>query len=180
MTSPQDRNIPPQQAYDWLTSGEAILIDVREPDEFKAEHIAYALSLPLASVCDSFKQLQIPPTRKVIFQCLRGKRGEQACSIIHQNNDASCDIYNINGGIEEWKKAGLPVIGSGGTKFSIFRQVQMIVGTLVLLSTLLGFGGHYWGFTIAGILGAALAFAGLSGWCGLAFLLSQAPWNKKA
>lgn len=170
-----NRNISPQQAHDWLTTGEAILIDVREPDEFKAEHIAHAASLPLGHVGNAFAQLGIAPSRKVIFQCLRGARGNQACALV---GETKCDAYNIEGGIEAWKNAGLPVVTSGASKVSVFRQVQMIVGSLVLLATLLGLSGQTWAFYLAAFLGAALAVAGLSGWCGLAMLLAKAPWNK--
>lgn len=176
MTHESSRNISAQQAYAWLVSGEAVLIDVREPDEFKAEHIAYALSLPLGHVGTTFTQLNLA-NRKIIFQCLRGKRGEQACTFLNGQN-TSCSAYNIEGGIEGWKAAGLPVISGSGSGLSIFRQVQIIIGTLVGLGVVLGFGGHIWGFAAAGLFGAALALSGLSGWCGLAMLLAKAPWNR--
>lgn len=172
------RNISPQQAHEWLSLGEAVLIDVREPDEFKAEHIAYASSLPLADVCNLLEQFQIPKDRKVIFQCLRGKRGEQACTLVPKTN-ATYEVYNLEGGIDAWKNAGLPVIRSAGGGMSIFRQVQMIVGSLVFVFVLVGHSGQSWGFTVSGILGAALAFAGMTGWCGLAMVLAKMPWNKK-
>ncbi|WP_244619092.1 YgaP-like transmembrane domain [Rhizobium sp. 18055] len=63
---------------------------------------------------------------------------------------------------------------------SIFRQVQIVVGTLVLLSVLGGFLLNPAGFVIAGLFGAALALAGMSGWCGMAILLGRMPWNKAA
>lgn len=170
-------NISPQQAHEWLASGDAVLIDVREPDEFKAEHIAYAASLPLANVCNLFQKLQIPSGRKIIFHCLRGKRGEQACALIPKNDMAGA-VYNIEGGIDAWKNAGLPVVSSGGSRLSIFRQVQITVGSLVLAATLIGYSGHIWGFAVAGLFGAALALSGITGWCGMAMLLSKAPWNK--
>lgn len=170
-------NISPAQAREWLASGEAVLIDVREPDEFKAEHIAHALSMPLGGVCESVRMLDLAPERKMIFQCLRGKRGEQACALVDKNN-VPCAVYNIDGGIDAWKAAGLPVITSGAARLSVFRQVQIIVGSLVALMTLIGFSGAPWAFALAGLFGAALAFAGLTGWCGLAILLSKAPWNK--
>lgn len=175
MTTP--RNISPQQAHEWLSSGEAILIDVREPDEFKAEHIACAASLPLANVCRLLEQMHIPEGRKIIFQCLRGKRGEQACALVHAMN-ATHDVYNLGGGIDRWKNAGLPVVSSVGARLSLFRQVQIIVGLLVLISVLLGYSGQIWGFAVAGFFGAALAFAGITGWCGLAMALARMPWNK--
>lgn len=171
------RNISPQQAHEWLSSGEAILIDVREPDEFKAEHIACAASLPLANICNLLNQMHLPKGRKIIFQCLRGKRGEQACALVPEMN-ASHDVYNLEGGIDGWKNAGLPVVSSAGTRLSIFRQVQIIVGLLVLISVLLGYSGQIWGFAVAGFFGAALAFAGITGWCGLAMVLAWMPWNK--
>lgn len=173
-----NKTISPAQAQAWLASGEAILIDVREPDEFKSAHIPYALSLPLGGVCDSVRLLNIPPDRKIIFQCLRGTRGEQACAVIGQTGMA-CEAYNMAGGIDGWRAAGLPVVASGGEqRLSIFRQVQIIAGSLIALATLIGFGGASWGFALAGFFGAALAFAGLTGWCGMAILLAKAPWNR--
>jgi len=38
----------PQEVQRWMTSGEAVLIDVREPDEFAREHIPGAMLVPLS------------------------------------------------------------------------------------------------------------------------------------
>jgi rhodanese-related sulfurtransferase len=160
-----------------LASGEAVLIDVREPDEYGAEHIAYAASLPLRSLDDLMKHMSIPADRKIIFQCLKGARGEQACVRIKDCNSCSSPLYNLNGGISAWKEAGLPVI-TRSTGLTIIRQVQMIVGSLIALMVIWGFMGLTLGFAIAGLLGGALFMAGFTGWCGLALLLSKMPWNK--
>jgi len=174
------QNISPQQAQEWLVSGEAILIDVREADEFKAMHIPYAYSLPLSTIEESFSLLKIPVNKKIIFQCLKGMRGEKACAIINNKKCCENEIYNIEGGIEAWEAASLPVVSAGaGPKMSIFRQVQIIVGGLVALMTVLGLSGVTIGFYIAGFLGAALCFAGITGWCGLAMVLSKMPWNRQ-
>ncbi len=172
-------NISANQAAKWLAEGKAILIDVRNPDEFKEEHIAYATSLPLGEITGLFAQLNIPQDRKIIFQCLKGTRGGQACTIIQSNTECCNEIHNIEGGISAWKEAGLPVIGQAPTGLSIMRQVQVIVGGLIALFVMLGFMGITLAFMIAGIFGLALLFAGLTGWCGLAMLLSKMPWNKK-
>ena len=173
-----ENNISARQAHDWLSSGEAVLIDVRESDEFKSEHIPYAFSLPLACIGNMQSFLNIPEGQKIIFQCQRGMRGQKACAICAEHGSIQ-PVYNIEGGIEAWKSAALPVIGSGSKGLSIFRQVQMIVGSLVLLFACLGvFGGVSFALPIVAILGGALAFAGVTGWCGLAMLLSRAPWNK--
>ncbi len=172
-------NISAQEAARLLAAGEAILVDVRSPEEFHSEHIAYANSLPLDSIGALFGQLKIPESRKVIFQCLKGGRGEKACVVIQEGACCGNEIYNLTGGITAWKEAGLPVITSESEgKLSIFRQVQIIVGGLVAFCVMLGMLGFSLAFMIAGFLGAALFIAGLTGWCGLAMLLSRMPWNK--
>lgn len=168
------------QALEMIKSGEAVLIDVREPDEFKAEHIAYAISVPLSSLEGGFAMLDIPQDKTILFQCLKGSRGQMACQRIQGLDSCKNKIINIEGGIQAWKEQGLPVI-SAETKsagLSIMRQVQIIVGFLVLASVFIGFSGVTNAFVLAGIFGGALMFAGVTGWCGLAMLLAKMPWNK--
>lgn len=168
-----------QQAADWLAAGEAILIDVREPDEFAQEHIVYAHSVPLASVGSLTEQLRIPQERKILFHCLKGGRGQQACAVIAGGGRCSHAVYNIEGGISAWKDAGFPTVSLGpAPRFSIFRQVQMIAGAMVAFLVLLGFSGIMLGFVLAGLIGGALFFAGYTGFCGLAMLLAKMPWNR--
>lgn len=176
----QTKTIDARQANEWLSSGEAVLIDVREPDEFRGEHIPAALSVPLSNVGRLSGMVSIPAGRKIVFQCLKGSRGAQACEKFEAANAGAGEVFNLAGGITAWKANGLPVIGAtlAAPRMTIFRQVQITVGLIVLLSVLAGFFVHPAGFAIAGLFGAALAFAGVSGWCGLAILLGRMPWNQ--
>jgi rhodanese-related sulfurtransferase len=169
------RNVDARQAAAWLAAGEAVLVDVREPDEFKASHIPAAVSVPLASVPGALAQLGLPQGKRLVFQCQKGSRGAQACAIV---GGTAGETYNLEGGIEAWRAAGLPLVGGAAPGLSIFRQVQIVVGTLVAVMTGLGFAGWTAGFALAGFFGFMLAFAGATGWCGLALLLSRMPWNR--
>lgn len=172
--------ITPQQAQEWLNQGSAILIDVREPDEFMAEHIPHAISIPLGSIELLLEHIQIPPHKKLLFQCLKGGRAQQACNIIHNKTNNAYEIYNIAGGITGWKESGLAVIGQTSKKtiISLFRQVQIIIGTLLVTLLTIGLAGYTIAFFIAIIISAALLTAGITGWCGLMLLLQRMPWNK--
>lgn len=167
-------------AVSLIKNGEAILIDVREADEFKNEHIAYALSVPLSSLEGGFQMLDIPKEKTILFQCLKGSRGQIACERIEGLGSCQNKIINIEGGIEAWKERGFPIISaaSSAPQISIFRQVQMIAGLLIALFVLIGFAGITLTFVLAGVIGAALFIAGLTGWCGLALVLNKMPWNK--
>jgi rhodanese-related sulfurtransferase len=163
-----------------IKAGNAVLIDVREPDEFKDSHIAYAISVPLSVLEQGFAMLDIPADKTVLFQCLKGGRGQKACERIQGLEACQNKIVNIKGGLDAWKAQGLPVIAlsKAQSKLSLMRQVQIIVGFLVALCVALGFAGIKIAFIFAGVFGVALGIAGLTGWCGLAILLSKMPWNK--
>jgi rhodanese-related sulfurtransferase len=174
------QTISVKEALDKIRVGDAILIDVREADEFKAEHVAHALSIPLSTLEGGFQMLDIPKDKIILFQCVKGSRGQTASERIHNLGLCQNTIMNIEGGIEAWKKANLPVVSTNlsSPKLSIIRQVQIIIGLVIAISVLLGVLGFGFAFAIAGFFGAALFFAGLTGWCGLAIWLSKMPWNK--
>ncbi|PZQ51601.1 MAG: sulfurtransferase [Rhodovulum sulfidophilum] len=161
------------EAARWIAAGEAILVDVRAPDEFRAEHIAAAVSLPLATLPGALANL--PAGRRLVFQCLRGGRGASACALAAGSAPES---YNLEGGIEAWKAAGLPVVGAAPAGPPLFRQVQIAVGLIVLALILAGFLVAPVFFALAGVVGAMLALAGVTGWCGMALLLRRMPWNR--
>lgn len=170
--------ISAQEAQRLLASGKAMLIDVREPDEFRDAHIPCAMSVPLGEVPAMLGRMDLPHDATIIFQCQKGTRGGQACTIAPAV--LSDRVRNLAGGIEAWRAAGLPVTAGAASGVSIFRQVQMVVGLLVLGLTAIGLLGFRPGFYLAGLFGFMLAFAGFSGWCGLALLLRQMPWNRTA
>ncbi|GAB3478166.1 rhodanese-like domain-containing protein [Marinomonas epiphytica] len=176
------QTIQPKEAYALIQQGKAILVDVREAHEYQEERIANALSLPLSSIESQYPNLHVPADTIVIIQCLRGSRGEQAVKKIAHLVKETNQLTNLSGGINGWKDAGLNTItentSNNTTTLSINRQVQIAVGLLILLFTLLGFYGFTFGFVFAGLFGAGLCFAGLSGWCGMGLLLMKMPWNK--
>jgi rhodanese-related sulfurtransferase len=100
------------EAFVLIEDDKAILIDVREADEFKGGHIAGAISVPLSSLEDGFKMLDIPKDKTILFQCLKGARGKMACERIQKLGLYQNKMINLEGGIQAWKESGLPVIGA--------------------------------------------------------------------
>jgi rhodanese-related sulfurtransferase len=92
---------------------------------------------------------------------------------------ANCQAYILEGGLDAWKRAGLPVAFDRSQPIEIIRQVQIAAGSLVLLGVLLGFLWRPEFYALSGFIGAGLLFAGISGWCGMAKLLELMPWNRR-
>ena len=93
---------------------------------------------------------------------------------------ADVAAYLLDGGMEAWKQAGLPVVRDHSQPLELQRQVHIAAGSLIILGALLGATVSPWFYGLCALVGAGLVFAGVSGFCGMAVLLAKMPWNQKA
>ena len=149
----------------------AALVDIREPDEHARARIPGARSMPLARL----EKIQNVPA--VIWHCRSGMRTQANAGALTENS--GCDAYFLEGGLDAWRKAGLPVLENRHAPLEIMRQVQITAGLLVLSGVILGFAVNPGFFGLSAFVGAGLMFAGISGWCGMARLLALMPWNRR-
>lgn len=103
-----------QDAYALLDADKAVLIDVREPDEFAAARIDGAVSAPLSEMPAIWDTLDLPAGKTVIVQCLVGGRSGRVCAYVGPTGPHGQPIVNLTGGIKAWSEAGLPVIHGEG------------------------------------------------------------------
>ncbi len=162
--------ITPAEAKRLIAQG-ATLIDIRDTGEHAREHITGARNRPLSTLAD-LGGVKGP----VIFHCRAGKRTADNASRLRQA--AECEAYILEGGIEGWKQAGLPVVVDKRQPIEINRQVMIAAGSLVLIGVLLGAFVSPGFYALSGVIAAGLVFAGVSGFCGMAKLLGLMPWNR--
>jgi rhodanese-related sulfurtransferase len=98
------RDLSPQQVSELLESGDAQLVDVREPYEWDAGRIAGATHIELEHLAGQAGE--IDKDRKVVFQCRVGRRSAMAAEAFAASG---YDAYNLAGGITAWVEAGLPI-----------------------------------------------------------------------
>ena len=92
-----------------LERDEIEVIDVREPYEYEAGHIAGARHVPLEHLAAEAET--IPRDRPVAFQCRLGARSAMATSAFRA---AGYDAYNLSGGLAAWHERGLPLEPADG------------------------------------------------------------------
>jgi rhodanese-related sulfurtransferase len=95
----------PNEAAKMFSEQKAIIVDVREDDEWKAQHIAGAIHIPLAQVESRLGELTQYKDSTVIMQCRSGKRSAKAASTLQAAGFTK--VYNLTGGIIAWDKDGL-------------------------------------------------------------------------
>lgn len=157
-----------------LKAGTTRLVDIREPDEFAREHVAGAAPAPLSTFENA--HLAVSPEQDVIFMCRTGNRTGVNCGRLAARIDGPA--YVLDGGLDAWKKAGLPTRTDAKAPLELMRQVQMGAGGLILLGAALGLLVHPGFWAISAFVGAGLFVAGATGFCGMARVLAPAPWNR--
>ncbi len=168
--------LSPAETRRRVTESGAILVDIREADEYVRRHIPGALSQPLSGW--EAAHLTVDPQHDVIFTCRTGMRTAGACDRFAARVSGSAFV--LEGGVDAWEKAGLPLAIDSKAPLEIMRQVQIAAGLLVLAGVVLGFASAPVWFGLSAFVGAGLTFAGVTGFCGMARLLMLAPWNRRA
>ncbi len=81
-----------------------LVLDVREPSEYAAGHIAGSTLIPLHQLSSRLNEL--PKDREIICVCASGSRSTSAAR--HLLNQGYT-VLNLSGGMSRWLRAGLPI-----------------------------------------------------------------------
>jgi len=170
------KSISPARAAELIRDG-AVLVDIREADEHARERIPGARHHALSRLDTESPAQQGDDI--VIFHCRSGMRTQSNAGALAASA-AGCEAYVLDGGLDAWRKAGLPVAKNRKQPIEIMRQVQIGAGSLVLAGVLLGVFVNPNFYALSGLVGAGLLFAGVTGFCGMARVLALMPWNRAA
>lgn len=103
-------NVNPNTLLKWLNAHKAILVDVREAEEYEEEYIDNAINIPLSCFkMENIQYLLKDKHKKLVVQCRSGKRSMVLCKRLIQTKMLR-KIWNLDGGIIAWKQAGFPII----------------------------------------------------------------------
>lgn len=99
--------VDPKTARAWVEAGEAVVVDVREPHEYAAAHLAGATLVPLSA----FDPSAIPPHegKKLLLHCAVGVRCGVAADVLARVGGFP-ELYRLAGGLKAWIEDGGPVI----------------------------------------------------------------------
>ena len=97
---------PPREIdADALQAGDALVVDVREPEEYAFGHISGAINLPQAELATRLDEL--PRDRLLAVVCHAGMRSLRAAQFLVQAGFP--DVASLKGGTAGWKAEGRPV-----------------------------------------------------------------------
>jgi rhodanese-related sulfurtransferase len=156
-----------------------IVLDVREKEEFEAEHIPGSICCPLSQfdllapgILKSIKDSE------VLLMCRSGNRAKLALNELKRFDVDQHKFTVFEGGILKWKGEGKDITGAGAG-LPIMRQVQIVASTMIFLAFI---GSQLFAHEfvyLALFVGFGLALSGYTGFCPMVFILQKMPWNSK-
>lgn len=166
--------VSPEVADKLVQEDKGMHIDIRSVSEALNEEIPGSVFLPFDLVsAKRLKTLGIENKAPILI-CGSGIRAKQAGESLSREME---NVTVLDGGIENWKKAGLPV-SKGHGAMPIERQVLVGAGSMILLFTILGLTVSPYIFALTIMMTCGMIFAGVTGACGMARILVMMPWNK--
>lgn len=102
------QEITPNNAYEEITAGRAVGIDVREAQEWTAGHAEKVTW----NAMSEFDVTSLPADMPLIFICRSGTRSGQVANTVSGEFPT---VFNMTGGMKAWNEAGLPMVSENGT-----------------------------------------------------------------
>jgi rhodanese-related sulfurtransferase len=90
------------------TEDGAVLLDVREPQEWQAGHAPEAIHIPLGQLPTRVDE--VPKGGEIMVICRSGNRSARAAAFLADRGD----VANVAGGMKDWARCGYPVVAEGG------------------------------------------------------------------
>ncbi|MBV2091473.1 MAG: rhodanese-like domain-containing protein, partial [Candidatus Thiodiazotropha sp. (ex Ctena orbiculata)] len=100
----------------------------------------------------------------IYLTCKGGFRAEKAVDKLLDSGYQN--LVLVEGGTDGWEESGLPLKRCGEI-ISLERQVQIVIGSILLLKVVFGFTFHEMFFLTGALIGAGLIMAGITRWCGM-------------
>lgn len=177
--------ISPSSLSELLEKKDVYLVDVREPSEYRREHIAGAVLAPLGDINpDTILTAASAAGSNVCVVCAAGGRSASAAKIL-QDALAKCGgaygevrVHDLVGGMSAWRGNDMPVIEDKAAPLPIIRQVHLIASTLIIAGSVLSrvYSPKFIALPI--FVGCGLFLSGSTGFCGMALILKHLPYNK--
>ncbi|MEO6398066.1 MAG: rhodanese-like domain-containing protein [Tepidiformaceae bacterium] len=97
------------EAKEKLDSGTAVMVDVRDPNEYVEVHAKGVRLIPVNTVIGEAKQIrEFAGDKEVLFICKSGQRSALAAEFATASGLDDLALFNVEGGTTAWSQAGYP------------------------------------------------------------------------
>ncbi len=99
--------VDPTAAIRLMNNDDAVVVDVREVNDFNKGHIKDAKNIPMSSLKQQLDNVAKVKDLPVLMYCRSGNISGRACRVLKRSGYS--DVHNLAGGILGWQDANLPL-----------------------------------------------------------------------
>lgn len=99
--------LSPKEAAKILGRPDIVLVDVRTPGEFAEGHLKGAVNINFFGPRFEYDIQKLPKDKTLLLYCKTGVRSARAAEMIREEGERK--VFDLGGGIQAWRKAGMPV-----------------------------------------------------------------------
>jgi rhodanese-related sulfurtransferase len=111
MLRPSGRELSSTDATLKINRENAVVIDVRTPDEFKSGHVPESINIPRDKFKERIAEIEKFKGRPIIVNCASGVRSSGACGDLKRLGFDN--VFQLSGGMNGWLQAGMPMAKGG-------------------------------------------------------------------
>ena len=101
-------SLGPADAVLLINRENALVVDVRDESEYATGHITDARNIPLSQLDARIEELRKFKDKPILVNCQAGMRAAKACGMLKKHGFSK--VYNLQGGLNAWQQAKLPVV----------------------------------------------------------------------
>lgn len=102
------------EATQLINRRNAVVIDLRSADDFTNGHLPSSRNLPFSELEAKIGQFVKNRSNPVLLVCQTGQQSSKAAGIV--KNAGFAEVHVLDGGVNAWQQAGMPVVKQGGSK----------------------------------------------------------------
>ncbi|WP_322103664.1 rhodanese-like domain-containing protein [Paraburkholderia sp. J41] len=102
------------EATQLINRRNAVVVDLRSAEEFAKGHLPSARHVAFGELAAKAGQLAKNKSNPVLLVCQTGQQSHKALRLVKEAGYA--EVHVLDGGVDAWQKAGMPVVKQGGSK----------------------------------------------------------------
>lgn len=104
------KTLSPQQVTNLINTQDAVVVDVRKPEEYARGHVPNAISIPATKIKDRVSELNKHKDKPIIVVCQAGHSAGAAGAELTKAGFEQ--VYRLKGGVLEWQNSRMPLVKS--------------------------------------------------------------------
>jgi rhodanese-related sulfurtransferase len=101
------QEVGPAQAVQLINRRDAVVLDVRDAEDYKSGHITNARHIPERDLESRAKELERVKAKPIIVSCARGSRSAGVANRLRKLGFN--EVVSLRGGLAAWEQANMPL-----------------------------------------------------------------------